>query len=90
MRTPQIDVATARLPRRGRRQQGGGPGTEYVAAGAQLERRLLAGTAHELTTAETIDRLGQTAFELVTLDLPGNVLQRVWKVSAPPAGWRTG
>jgi hypothetical protein len=33
---------------------------------AQLEGRLLAGTAHELTTAETIDRLGQTAFELVT------------------------
>jgi hypothetical protein len=41
--------------------------------GTQLERRLLAGTAHELTTAETIDRLDQTAFELVTLDLPGDM-----------------
>src|SRR5690606_39912670 len=36
---------------------------------------LLAGTAHELPGTELVDRLRQTAFELVTLDLPLRMLQ---------------
>ena len=36
--------------------------------------RLLASPAHELTAAKTVDRLDKTAFELITLDFPGDVL----------------
>ena len=70
----QVDIATPRLPRRCRGQQAGGAGTQYVAVRTQLEHRLLACPAHERTAAETFDRLAQTTLELVTLDLPGNVL----------------
>jgi len=62
------------LPRRSGCQQSGRARTQYVAVRAQLEHRLLARAAYELTTAKTVDRLDQPAFELVTLDLPGDVL----------------
>jgi hypothetical protein len=69
----QIDIVAPGLPGSGSGQQRRRAAAQHRRGRSQVKSRLLAGTAHERTTAKASDGLGQAALELIAVDGPGGI-----------------